>query len=77
VVEAAPAGRAGVASGAVNTGRQVGGTIGVALLGTLGVSAGMGAAMAAAGAAFLVGAAVAALGVPRQVVRTVEEPAGR
>jgi DHA2 family methylenomycin A resistance protein-like MFS transporter len=75
VVEAAPADRAGVASGAINTGRQFGSTIGVALLGTLGVSAGPPAAMAAAGAAFLTGAAVAALGVPSQV-RTAEEAAG-
>ena len=75
VVEAAPADRAGVASGAINTGRQIGSTVGVALLGTLGVSAGPPAAMAAAGAAFLAGAAVAALGVPAQV-RTVEEAPG-
>ena len=64
VVGAAPAGRAGVASGAINTGRQVGSTVGVALLGTLSVSAGTPAAMAGAGAAFLVGAAVAAFVVP-------------
>ncbi|MDN3355379.1 MFS transporter [Actinomadura sp. DC4] len=67
VVEAAPADRAGVASGAINTGRQIGSTIGVALLGTLGFSAGTPAAMAAAGAAFLTGAGVAALGVPAQI----------
>jgi DHA2 family methylenomycin A resistance protein-like MFS transporter len=65
VVEAAPAGRAGVASGAINTGRQIGSTVGVALLGTLSVSAGPPAAMAAAGGVFLAGAAVAGLGVPR------------
>jgi DHA2 family methylenomycin A resistance protein-like MFS transporter len=75
VVEAAPADRAGVASGAINTGRQTGSTIGVALLGTLSVSAGPPAAMAVAGAAFLTGAAVAALGVP-SAVRTAEEAAG-
>ncbi|MFB9833765.1 MFS transporter [Actinoallomurus acaciae] len=61
VVEAAPADRAGVASGAINTGRQVGSTIGVALVGTLAVSAGLPAAMAVAGTAFLIGAAVAAV----------------
>lgn len=64
VVEAAPPGRAGVASGAINTGRQVGSTVGVALLGTLSVSAGLPAAMAGAGLAFLAGAVVAALVVP-------------
>jgi DHA2 family methylenomycin A resistance protein-like MFS transporter len=75
VVEAAPAERAGVASGAINTGRQIGSTIGVALLGTLSVSAGLPAAMAAAGGAFLAGAAVAALGLARRI-RTAEEAAG-
>jgi DHA2 family methylenomycin A resistance protein-like MFS transporter len=74
VVEAAPPRHAGVASGAVNASRQMGSTIGVALLGTLaggvsgqaaGPAAGMHAAMAAAGAAFLLGALVAALSVPR------------
>jgi len=65
VVEAAPADRAGVASGAINTGRQVGSTIGVALAGTLAVSVGLPAAMAASGAAFLAGAAVSAGVVPR------------
>jgi DHA2 family methylenomycin A resistance protein-like MFS transporter len=56
VVEAAPADRAGIASGAINTGRQVGSTIGVALLGTLGASLGFPAAMATAAGAFFVGA---------------------
>jgi DHA2 family methylenomycin A resistance protein-like MFS transporter len=65
VVEAAPGERAGVASGAINAGRQVGSTIGVALLGTLGASAGTPAAMAGAGVAFLAAAGVVALGVPR------------
>jgi MFS transporter, DHA2 family, methylenomycin A resistance protein len=75
VVEAAPADRAGVASGAINTGRQIGSTIGVALLGTLSASAGAPAAMAAAGAAFLTGAVVAGVGLPSPV-RTAEEAAG-
>jgi MFS transporter, DHA2 family, methylenomycin A resistance protein len=74
VVEAAPSGRSGVASGAINTGRQVGSTIGVALIGTLSVSAGLPAAMAGAGAAFLAAAAVAALVVPGQA-RTAGEQA--
>ena len=71
VVEAAPARHTGVASGAINASRQVGTTIGVALLGTLAgqVSAqavsGTHAAMAAAGAAFLLGALVTAFTVPR------------
>lgn len=65
VVEAAPGERAGVASGAINAGRQVGSTIGVALLGTLVAAAGRPAAMAAAGAAFAVAAAVVAAAVRR------------
>lgn len=69
VVEAAPAERAGVASGAINTGRQVGSTVGVALLGTLSVSAGLPAALAGAGAAFLAGAVVAAFVVPAAPTR--------
>jgi MFS transporter, DHA2 family, methylenomycin A resistance protein len=56
VVEAAPPDRAGIASGAINTGRQVGSTIGVALLGTLGASLGFPPAMAAAAGAFFAGA---------------------
>ncbi len=60
VVEAAPPERAGVASGAINAGRQVGSTIGVALMGTLAAAAGRPAAMAAAGAAFAVAAALVA-----------------
>lgn len=59
VVEAAPPDRAGVASGAINASRQVGSTVGVALIGTLGASAGTPYAMAAAGAVFLTGAFVA------------------
>lgn len=63
VVESAPAGRAGVASGAINASRQAGSTIGVALLGTLSVSAGLPAAMAGAGAAFACGAVIVALAI--------------
>ncbi|WP_433188546.1 MFS transporter [Actinoallomurus sp. CA-150999] len=63
VVEAAPPERAGVASGAVNAARQVGSTVGVALLGTLGGGGRLAAPMAGAGAAFLLGAVVVALTV--------------
>ncbi|MGI5228419.1 MFS transporter [Actinoallomurus sp. CA-142502] len=69
VVEAAPADRAGVASGAINTGRQVGSTIGVALVGTLAVSTGLPTAMAVAAVAFLLGAVLAAVAVPRTAGR--------
>jgi len=52
VVEAAPAERAGLASGVLNAARQAGGAIGAAALGSLG---GLHAAAIAAAAAFLVG----------------------
>jgi DHA2 family methylenomycin A resistance protein-like MFS transporter len=58
VVEAAPPERAGVAAGAVNAARQVGSTVGVALLGTLGGGGRLAAPMAGAGAAFRIGAVV-------------------
>jgi DHA2 family methylenomycin A resistance protein-like MFS transporter len=62
VVEAAPADRAGIASGVVNASRQVGSVIGVALLGTLVAGAsfvgGLRIAMIVAAAAFLAGAAI-------------------
>jgi DHA2 family methylenomycin A resistance protein-like MFS transporter len=63
VVEAAPSERAGVASGAINASRQVGSTVGVALLGTLGAGGRLAAPMAGAGAAFLTGALVVAITV--------------
>ncbi|MBV8993703.1 MAG: MFS transporter [Pseudonocardiales bacterium] len=63
VVEAAPADRAGLASGSINAARQVGGVIGVALLGALlagdgPIVPGLRIGLAIAGAAFLLGAAV-------------------
>ncbi|HEX3783894.1 MAG TPA: MFS transporter [Pseudonocardiaceae bacterium] len=71
VVEAVPPERAGLASGVVNAARQVGGVVGIALLGVL-VSgdaeqfvAGLRVAMAIAGAAFLLGAALTTLTVSR------------
>jgi DHA2 family methylenomycin A resistance protein-like MFS transporter len=74
VVEAAPGERAGVASGAINTGRQIGSTIGVALLGTLSVSAGLPAAMAGAGTAFLAAAVIAAFGIPAGAAQGPKAP---
>jgi MFS transporter, DHA2 family, methylenomycin A resistance protein len=68
VLEAAPAERAGIASGTLNAARQVGGVVGVALLGSLvagqrGFVAGMHVALALAAAAFAAGAGVAAVTV--------------
>jgi MFS transporter, DHA2 family, methylenomycin A resistance protein len=64
-MEAAPAERAGLASGTLNAARQVGGVIGVALLGTLVADhgrfiAGLRAGLVLAGCAFAAGAALVA-----------------
>ncbi|HEX4359423.1 MAG TPA: MFS transporter [Pseudonocardia sp.] len=67
VVEAAPAERAGLAAGAINAARQVGGVLGVALLGGLagaGVGLGLRLAVVLAGAVFWLAAAVAAHSIP-------------
>jgi DHA2 family methylenomycin A resistance protein-like MFS transporter len=67
-MESAPAGRAGLAAGTINAARQVGGMIGVALLGALvagggPVVPGLRIALAIAGAAFLIGAALTVVAV--------------
>ncbi|QPP05668.1 MFS transporter [Streptomyces bathyalis] len=73
VVEAAPAERAGLASGVINSARQTGGVIGVALLGALlhgsGASfvTGLRVSLIAAGFAFLLAAVLTACTVPRRV----------
>jgi DHA2 family methylenomycin A resistance protein-like MFS transporter len=76
VVEAAPPGRAGIASGALNASRQVGGALGIALLGAFIASrsggsslahvlTGARAAMVVAAGAYLAGL-ILALSIPRR-----------
>jgi DHA2 family methylenomycin A resistance protein-like MFS transporter len=69
IIEAAPAHHAGIAAGVLNASRQAGGTLGVAVLGTLIAGAsfigGLQAAMAVAGGAFFATAAVVGVAVRR------------
>jgi len=69
IIEAAPAERAGIASGVLNAARQTGGAIGVALLGTLVSGAafvpGLHAAMAVSAVTFLLAAIVTLSAVER------------
>jgi DHA2 family methylenomycin A resistance protein-like MFS transporter len=67
VIDSAPPARAGLAAGAINAARQLGGLIGIAILGTLVTGhrtdfiAGLHTAVIIAGAAFWLGAAIAAV----------------
>jgi MFS transporter, DHA2 family, methylenomycin A resistance protein len=78
VVEGAPPGRTGIASGTLNAARQVGGAVGIALLGAFiaggaaHFTAGLRTAMLVAGAAYALGALLA-LSVPRGVHSDAEE----
>ena len=68
VIEAAPANRAGIASGVLNAAREAGGALGAALLGTLiagNLVAGFHSAMFVSAGAFLAGAVVTLLTVER------------
>ncbi len=70
VIAAAPADRSGIASAVLNASRQVGGTLGVALLVSLvrhGFIAGLHLALACAGGAFLLGGLLTFLFVRQQI----------
>lgn len=79
VTEAAPSEHSGLASGTLHAARQVGGVIGVALLGSFVTDratfiCGLHAGMAIAGAAFLLGALLSAAGVGRHAVEAGSDP---
>jgi DHA2 family methylenomycin A resistance protein-like MFS transporter len=78
VVEHAPDGRAGIASAVINSARQIGSAIGVALLGTLvaGTSfiPGLRIGIFVAASAFVVGCAVTFFGVDRPWAKTKRVP---
>ncbi|MGH3669441.1 MAG: MFS transporter [Pseudonocardiaceae bacterium] len=71
VLEGVPAQRSGLASGTINAARQIGGVIGVALLGAMAGGAvggpGLRIALIIAGAAFLLGAAVTVIMVSPRI----------
>ncbi|MHB8296543.1 MAG: MFS transporter [Acidimicrobiales bacterium] len=79
VVAAAPPGSAGAASGVLNTARQVGGALGVALLGSLvarqaGFLAGLHAGLGLVAAAFAAGAFLAVLYIERPATSSPAAP---
>jgi DHA2 family methylenomycin A resistance protein-like MFS transporter len=77
VVEAAGAGQVGVASGALNASRQVGGALGIAVLGACvsGTGKGLALSLVLAAAAYLGGAVAASLVPHRSRPRPGERPA--
>jgi DHA2 family methylenomycin A resistance protein-like MFS transporter len=76
-IEAAPGHQAGVASGVLNASRQVGGAIGVALLGTLVAAGAMHAGLALAAGVFLAGQLVALLAIGREGAPTWRQAVSR
>jgi MFS transporter, DHA2 family, methylenomycin A resistance protein len=78
VMDAAPGSRGGTAAGLINTARQVGGALGVAVAGSLvsgavGFVPGLHVALAVCGGAFLLGAVITAATVGRD--RSHHQPA--
>jgi DHA2 family methylenomycin A resistance protein-like MFS transporter len=78
VMDAAPDSRGGTAAGLINTARQVGGALGVAVAGSLvsgavGFVPGLHVALAVCGGAFLLGAVITAATVDRD--RASHQPA--